>query len=147
MSVDWARYKQLCDHPSYFTSWTLQTSLRELARSPMHEASAGTVFLATLEEKLRAALAATPLELPDGHNADPRTEMHQLALAPAEAAHMVELFQILSTHPHTEDQVGDDSSAEQSARSANKSWIGHRAAWLEHCDYVCQGTESAGNGA
>lgn len=70
--MDWARYRELCDQPEYWSRWMLEQCL-ELFRAQGH---------AALAEALTLALATQPLERPQDFSGPASTHMFHMALPP-----------------------------------------------------------------
>ncbi len=75
--MNWDCYRALCDSPQYFTRW-------------MIERSAAIVGDAELQNAVRRALHSRALDKPAGHKGGADTDVFEMRLTAAQAAHMLE---------------------------------------------------------
>lgn len=71
MTLDWTRYKALCDTPDVLSRWMLEQTLELLAGHP-------------LAECLRQSLRTMPLDKPADHRGGSQTDMFRLSLSEAD---------------------------------------------------------------
>jgi len=126
----WQRYRELADHPAWFTRWMLSRTrlVLEHYKSAFAEDQAprDLVLCESALDGITKALQQSPASPPSP--VDPRVDMLFVALSTSEARFVAALFETVDDWP-----VSPPLDAVQQKRK--NPWGGFREAWLEHYNH------------
>ena len=126
----WRRYKELADHPAWFTRWMLNRTrvvLEHYKEASREDSVSGD--LALCESALAAlvtALGQSPAVPPSP--VDSRVDMLNIRLTNRQAGFVAALFD-------SEDALPTGLQLDAIQKKRQNPWGGFREAWLEHYNY------------